>query len=168
MKKLILLLLGVAVGFGLCYFYFNSNQTEEEMAKPPQGVITPAEAVVLDTAFNKKHQLISDSLVKQPDNRSAWWSLQDMRDYLDYVEAQTKSLGYTMDGVRVYLGSYPKTAIGEGYTTMFMVPTGDKTTSEGSMVNAKLDHHGSGDIPGGSGLNHGGQGDPPNANYPNN
>ena len=46
MKKLILLLLGVAIGFGLCYFYFNSNQTEEAMTKPPRGVITPAEAKV--------------------------------------------------------------------------------------------------------------------------
>ena len=57
MKKLILLLLGIAVGFGLGYFYFNSNSTEEDMANRPKGVITPAEAKVLDTAFNNKHQL---------------------------------------------------------------------------------------------------------------
>ena len=167
MKKLILLLLGVAIGFGLCYFYFNSNQTEETMAKPPKGVITPAEAVVLDTAFNKKHQLISDSLVKQPDNRSAWWSLQDLRDYLDYAEEQVANDKYTMDGVRVYLGSYPRTEKGEGYTTLFMVPTGNKTTSDGSMAPIQ-DGEDSGDIPGGPPLNGGSNGYPPNASYPNN
>ena len=167
MKKLILLLLGIAVGFGLGYFYFNSNSTEEDMANRPKGVITPAEAKVLDTAFNNKHQLISDSLVNQPDNRSSWWSLQDMRDYLDYAEQEVAKDGYTMDGVRVYIGSYPSTPKGEGFTTMFLVPTGNKTTSDGSMVT--LDQgDGSGDIPTGPGLNAGNNGFPPNANYPNN
>ncbi|WP_262891655.1 hypothetical protein [Bizionia arctica] len=28
--------------------------------------------------------------------------------FLNYVENESKELGYTMDGVRVYLGAYPK------------------------------------------------------------
>ena len=55
------------------------------MAQPPRGVITPAEAKTLDQAFDSRHQLISNSIVKRPDNRSSWYSLQDMRDYLDYA-----------------------------------------------------------------------------------
>jgi hypothetical protein len=167
MKKLILLLLGIAIGFGICYFYFNNQSNTESMTKPPKGIITPAEAIVLDKAFNTRHQLISDSIVKRLDNRSSWWSLADMRAYLDYAEAQTKDLGYTMDGVRMYLGAHPNDAQGVGLTTVFMVPTGEKSLAEGSMINTMHPGH-SHDIPGGNGMNDGGQGIPPSANYPQN
>lgn len=167
MKKLILLLIGAIIGFAICYYYFNSQtQTEKSMANPPKGVITPAEAKVLDAAFDSRHQLISDSIVRRPDNRSAWWSLQDMRDYLSYADQQARDLGYTMDGVRVYLGAHANEGKEVGYTTVFIAPTGSKNVSEGGMVN--MAQGGSGDIPGGSPLNDGSNGFPPNANYPNN
>ncbi len=163
MKKIVLLLFGIAIGFGICYFYFNNETTTESMTKP-KGVITPAEAKVLDQAFNSRHQLISDSIVKRPDNRSAWWSLADMRDYLNYAEAQTKDLGYTMDGVRVYLGAHADVKGEVGYTTMFFAPTGYKSVAEGNMLGSSL--QGKGDISGGDGLNAGSDGNPPSANYP--
>ena len=171
MKKLILLLLGVAIGFAICYFMpslenaTEENATKEASVKPPKGIITPGQGEALDRAFNSRHTLISDSIVKRPDNRSSWYSLQTMRDFLTYAEVQTKDMGYTMDGVRIYLGAYPNKPDGVGYTTMFLMPTGTQNVSEGSMISFAAD---SGDIPGASGLNLGGQGDPPNANYPNN
>ena len=70
---------------------------------------------------------------------------------------------YTLDGLRVYLGAYPSKGGETGLTTMFIVPTGVKDTSQGSMFSIKA---GSGDIPGGDGLNFGQEGDPPGANYP--
>lgn len=171
MKKLLLLLLGVAIGFAICYFYFQSDSQAEaaetaEAVGPPRGVITEAQGKVLDAAFNTRHQLISDSIVNRPDNRSSWYSLQDMRNYLSYAEAESTKLGYTMNGVRIYLGAHPNEGGLVGYTTMFLVPTGTKGVSEGSMLNFLL--QGGGDIPGGPGLNDGDDGDPPNANYPNN
>ncbi|WP_353779914.1 hypothetical protein [Winogradskyella sp. 3972H.M.0a.05] len=129
------------------------------MAKPT-GVITPQQAKDLDTEFNSRHTLISTQIVKRPDNRSAWWSLQDIRDYLDYAENQALDDGYTMDGIRVYLGAYPEDSEGVGYTTVFMVPTGNQTGQQAAKGG------GSPDLPNGSGLNFGNNGQPPESNYP--
>lgn len=163
MKKLSVLLLGVAIGFAMCYFYFNQQNDLKTIVKPPKGLITVSQAKTLDQAFNNRHQLISDSIVKRPDNRSSWYSLRDMRAYLDYAEKQADTLKYTMDGIRVYLGAYP-TAKEVGYTTMFFVPTGIPNKSQGHMFNINFQK--SNDIPGGNGLNGGDSGYPPNANYP--
>ena len=86
-----------------------------------------------------------------------------MRTYLDFAESEAKGLGYIMDGVRVYLGAHPDEKE-VGYTTMFFIPTGTKSLSEGSMINLSLQK--SGDVIGGSGLNGGENGIPPGANYP--
>tara|TARA_R100000951_G_C2564388_1_gene156657 strand:- start:79 stop:345 length:267 start_codon:yes stop_codon:yes gene_type:complete len=87
-----------------------------------------------------------------------------MCEYLKYAENEFKELGYTMDGVRVYLGAYP-TEAEVGYTTMFMVPTGVENISQGNSSLFNMLPPGGGDIPGG-GLNGGGPGMPPPANYP--
>ncbi|OUR91116.1 hypothetical protein A9Q87_11625 [Flavobacteriales bacterium 34_180_T64] len=165
MRKLIPLILGVAIGITISYFFINNFKTEETMATP-KGLITPAEAKALDKAFNSRHQLISDSIVKRPDNRSSWYSLEDMRAYLDLAEAEARAAGYTMNGVRLYLGAHPDNGSTVGYTTMFLVPTGEKNTSEGNMVNMNIQLGKSNDIPGANGLNDGEDGDPPSANYP--
>lgn len=129
------------------------------MANAPKGVITPDEAKALDQAFDSRHTLISNDIVKRPDNRSSWWSLQDMKDYLEYAEAQVKELGHEMNGIRVYVGAYPDTKEGPGYSTMFMVPTANiPQGKDGGGENS--------DVPGADGLNWGHQGDPPKKNYP--
>lgn len=169
MKRLILLLIGAIIGFAAAYFYLGGSSMSEEApaeAAPPRGVITEAEGIALDKAFNSRHQLISDSIVKRPDNRSSWFSLSDVRAYLDYAEQETKKNGYTMEGVRIYLGAYPDSGGEVGYTTMFLVPTGKEAKASGNMFNFAL--QGGDDIPGGPGLNDGGNGDPPPSNYPNN
>ncbi|VAV82820.1 hypothetical protein MNBD_BACTEROID02-890 [hydrothermal vent metagenome] len=168
MKKSVVLVLGIIIGVGISYFYFSGEQSKDVSDKEnfvrPKGVISPSEAKILSQAFNTRHRLISDSIVKRPDNRSSWYSLSDMRNYLDYAENQAKELGYTMNGIRVYLGAHVLTKQGAGLTTMFFVPTGQKAVSEGSMLNISLIEDG--DIPEGDGLNGGGPGVPPGANYP--
>ncbi|MGY0392607.1 hypothetical protein ACW5R3_08645 [Bizionia sp. KMM 8389] len=169
MKNLSLLIIGIIIG-ALGTYYFCPNSPEDEVllgsAVKPSGVITAAEAKALDMAFDSRHQLISDSIVNKPDNRSAWWSLEDIQNYLEYAEDQSSELGYKMDGIRLYLGAYPNTAKGTvGYTTMFFVPTGERVVAEGSSAPFKLKRKG-GDVPGGDGLNMGGLGEPPSINYP--
>ena len=174
MKKLILLLLGFALGAVLTYFFCcKQSETGMENLTPPKGLITPQEAKALDTAYNPRYQLISDSIVTRRggDNRSSWYSLGDMRAYLDYAENEADSLGFTMNGIRVYLGAYPDTNGIPGYTTMFFVPTGylksATNTSDGSLnAFSHFMQGGKGDITGGSGFNEGGNGHPPGANYP--
>ncbi|QRM90708.1 hypothetical protein FG167_16175 [Lacinutrix sp. WUR7] len=163
MKKLLLLLLGFAIGFLICYFYLNKPQNEINMTTP-KGIITPKEAMALDEAFNSRHELISDSIVKRPDNRSSWWSIEDIEAFISLAKEQSKELGYDMNGIRVYLGAYPSDEKEVGYTTMFMVPTGNPSLSEGKVISVTTKNNG--DIPGGNGLNEGSEGDPPQMNYP--
>lgn len=164
MKKILLLLLGFLLGALVTYYYCCKQPITEEPIRPPSGLITPAQAVVLDTTYNPRYTLVSDSIVKRKggDNRSSWYSLSDMRTYLNYAEKQADSLGFKMDGIRVYLGAHPEFKGVPGYTTMFFIPTGIPNTSNASMFNFQK----SLDIPGGNGLNGGGDGDPPSSNYP--
>ena len=165
MKKIVTLVLGFLLGALAMYYYSNQSLGESEAIVKPKGVITSAEAKTLDQAFNTRHELISDSIVKRPDNRSSWWSLEDMRDYLNYAEKESLELGYTMNGVRVYLGAYP-TNKEVGYTTMFMVPTGNLNVSEGGMSLLNSRRGSNPDVPNAPGLNHGDGGNPPGANFP--
>lgn len=170
MKKLGLLILGAILGALAMYFYCCNDEmevTSESQTATPKGIITSAQAKILDQAYNLKHRIINDSLFKKStdggDNRSSWWSIEDIQNYINHAEHQAGELGYNMDGLRVYLGSYPDAKGETGLTTMFIVPTGTKNTSQGSMLPVQL---GSGDIPGGDGLNIAQGGNPPGANYP--
>ncbi len=169
MKKFALLILGIILGALAMYFYTNGTEGEPKALAiiKPKGVITPAEARALGRAFNLKHKIINDSLFKGSktgDNRSSWWAIEDIQNYINYAENQAGELGYIMNGLRVYVGAYPNANGETGLTTMFFIPTGYKNTAKGSMITIPqgvVD-----DIPGGDGLNKGQQGDPPGANYP--
>ena len=162
MKKLLLLLIGFAIGILVCYFYCCKQSNYDTMATP-KGIIKPAEASALDKAFNSRHQLISDSIVGRPDNRSAWWSLSDLESYIHHAKNQAKTLNHDLNGFRMYLGAHADSGGQVGYTTIFVVPTGDPTLPAGSSGFAPP---GTGDITGADGLNLGGEGHPPQANYP--
>lgn len=168
MKNVVTLLIGALIGAALVYFFHTKTTTMNDQQTEPNGIIKPAEIKALDVAFNSRHQLISDSIVKRPDNRSSWYSLKDMRDYLNYAESQAKDLGYKMDGIRVYLGAHADEGNTVGYTTMFFVPTGNQITAEGNLnpFNMMAPPINPPDIPGGNGLNGGDPGHPPGANYP--
>ena len=172
MRKLIQVILGVVIG-ALGYHFYNANldsdKTELKTAAiiKPKGVITVAEAKVLDANWTNTRKAVVDSVAGKPDNRSSWYSLDDMRNYLDYAEHKADSMGYDMDGVRLYLGVYsdsePKDKA--GYTTMFIAPTGVKSLSKSSssIINTTVS---SKDIQGLDPLNDGTDGIPPSANYP--
>jgi hypothetical protein len=166
MKKLVLLIFGFILGALAMYFYCCKQEPIEMLPPAPKGLITPAEATALDKAYNRRYQLISDSIItrKGGDNRSSWFSIEEIDNFLSYANKQAGDLGYTLNGIRIYAGAKPGDAEGEGYTTFFMIPTGYENTSEGNMF--MFQKGGNGDIKGGNGLNHGGEGDPPGANYP--
>ncbi|MDG4715409.1 hypothetical protein [Winogradskyella marincola] len=164
MKKLLLLLLGLVIGVAGTYYYLSSNQNLEEMTKP-KGLITPSEIEALDQAYNSRHTIISDSLIGTPDNRSSWYSIEEIESYIAYAKQQAGSLGYTLDGLRLYAGAYPDTKEGPGLMTMFFVPTGSQNVSEGSIM-PTAQGGGSNDLKGADGLNIGQHGFPPSANYP--
>lgn len=124
----------------------------------PKGIITSTEASKLDKAFDSRHTLISTNIVKRPDNRSSWWSLKDLEDFIAHAKNQaTNDLKYDLNGFRMYLGAHEVERGQEGYTTIFMVPTGEKSGS-GKTGNP--------DIPLADVFNKGDNGQPPQAHYP--
>ena len=166
MKNLLVLILGIIIGALAVYFYFSLNKTDM-LQSAPKGLITSDQAKKLDEAYNARYKLISDSIVTRDggDNRSSWYGLNQVRHYLNHAENEAQQLGYTMDGVRIYLGAHPDQNGEAGYTTMFFVPTGKAHKSDASMFNFSMQLTG-GDIPGGGGLDFGTHGHPPQANYP--
>lgn len=166
MKNFVILILGICLGALAMYFYCCSSTSEKIVSNPPKGLITPDQAQSLDRAYNPRYKLISDSIVKRDggDNRSSWYGLDEVRNYLNYAEKEAEKLGYTMDGVRIYLGAHPDQNGVAGYTTMFFIPTGKTNKAVGSMFNFSMQSNG-GDIPGGAGLDMGNAGQPPRANY---
>jgi hypothetical protein len=84
--------------------------------------ITSQQAKELCNNFDSKYAELS-KLIGKDDNRSAYISLSELKDYIDYIE----NSGENIDGVRVYLGSYSKTENGkENLTTVFIAPTSNK------------------------------------------
>ncbi|MDN3492984.1 hypothetical protein [Winogradskyella bathintestinalis] len=168
MKNFGLFVLGIMLGALAMYFYFNQNQDMITEPKKPSGLITPEEIRTLDQAYNERYKIINDSLFKNSkaeDNRSSWYKLDEIENYLAYAKHQAKEKGYTLNGLRLYLGAYPDTNEGKGLTTLFFVPTGYENKSDGNFLSLAGDDDGD-DIPGGGGLNIGGTGHPPSANYP--
>ena len=173
MKNFGSLILGIIIGAVAMYFYFSSDNLEmidDCVLTSPKGLISPSDASALDEAYNLKHNIINDSLFKKSpdggDNRSSWWSITDIEDYICYAKNQASEDGYVLDGLRLYLGSYPNSKEQAGLTTMFFIPTGykNKTESEGSFF--YLPQGGGKDLGGSDGLNMGKDGNPPSANYP--
>ena len=124
-----------------------------------KGLISPKEAKQLNDAFTERCELISKNITKRPDNRSSWFSLKDIKAYLEYAEKQARENGHEMNGIRIYNGAYPITKEGVGYSTSFIVPTA-------RIIDGKDGGGGNGDIPDGDGLNDGDIGFPPGSNYP--
>ncbi|WP_411766933.1 hypothetical protein [Winogradskyella sp. A3E31] len=177
MKKLSTLIIGFIIGLAAMYWYCNyyqQPQEEEVTIVKPKGVVTPAVAKGLNNNWTNKRKKAVDSAAGRPDNRSAWWSLEDIQDYIDYADNQAGELGYELDGLRVYLGVYPGNAPNgkADYQTMFIVPTGKKArptdTSEGSFNLFNFSFQGGGgddDISGADPLNGGNPGKPPSGGY---
>lgn len=163
MKKLAYLFIGLLIGFLACKYLFNQSLTDNNMGIiKPRGVISPKKAKELDQNFNARHAVISKE-IGVADNRSSWYSLEDLENYLAYAKNQADSLGYKMDGIRVYAGAHGE----KGLTTMFLVPTSNSKIQKGSTSPfGIMTQGGSGDIGGADPLNGGGDGNPPSHNYP--
>ena len=167
MKNLVLLILGIVLGALAMYFYCCKQEPVEMLPPKPTGLITPTEIRTLTRDYDPRYQAINDSLFKGVaggDNRSSWYALEDVQNYLVLAENQADSLGYTMDGIRIYPGAHPGDGKKPGYSTYIIVPTGYLKTSQGSMF--MMQKGGGDDIDGGNGLNNGDNGNPPGINYP--
>ncbi len=154
MKNLGSLVFGLLIGATAAYFYFNnSNQTPpmSTPSTPPSGIISAQDAKDLSDNWTNLRKTVNDSVAfNEGDNRSSWYSLDDLSSFIQTVKTTHPSA----NGLRFYLGV--DTAAGSGgYTTIFMVPT---------ELDAKTKQNN--DISGADGLDEGDKGMPPTAAYP--
>lgn len=142
-------------------------EQESKNVKPPEGVISVKEAKLLDKTFTEtRHNLISNSLGIQ-DNRSSWWSIEDIENYIAYAKSKASEEGLKVNGLRIYFAAYPKDFKNQevaGRSTLFIVPTGAKSIQESSLsiLNTSFDENDDLDIPP---LNMGHAGNPPHRGY---
>ncbi|MGE5943216.1 MAG: hypothetical protein ACM31G_02645 [Flavobacteriales bacterium] len=138
MKQLSYIILGFIIGALLTYYFCPRFEQPPVKIVKPKGVITVEQAKALNDNWTLYRKAAVDSAAKKQgrmqDDRSTYWDLEDIENYLGYAKNYSDSLGYTMTGIRVYLGEYAENA-GEtkkNLTTMFMVPTVRKAKSEAS------------------------------------
>src|SRR5690606_24060430 len=152
MKNLTYIILGIIIG-GLLTYYFCPRVEPIVKIVKPKGVITVEQAKVLNDNWTIHRKPAVDSAAKkqgrEQDDRSTYWDLEDIENYLGYAKNYSDSIGYTMTGIRVYLGEYGENA-GEtkkNLTTMFMVPTIKKAKSQASSVYINLQGRGGSNVP---------------------
>jgi len=153
MKNLLSLLIGLIIGALISYYFFCSSglTTTPPPTTIPTGIITASEARNLNDNWTSYRKAANDSVAYGgEDNRSSWYSIDDMKYYLNYAQDSLSA-----NGIRLYLGV--NTDEGEGgLTTIFMVPT--KAGRRGNPPK---------DISTANALDRGTNGTPPGQGYPN-
>jgi len=142
--------------------------------KLPKGLISPKEAKKLNQKFIKSRSKDLNRIVEKetgkPNDKdaiSSWFSLDELKEYIAYVEAQGKEKNITVNGLRVYFGAYAindKKPSKKALSTVFFVPTQPKVGA--SQKDGIMSVEGGSDIDSVDGLNTGGLGFPPSATYP--
>ena len=183
MKNFLLFIIGLILGFLVCYFINKDAEIEdepemveetdmvveepvqEEKIAKPSGLVTPDEMRAMSKGYDTRYDFVTQGL-KREDNRSSWYSLENIKAYLAYADSASTSQGYKFDGIRLYLGVHETEQGKPENTTLFISPTGQRMVGEGSFFNFNGFFAGSGDIPSVDGLNDGDDGDPPPGTYP--
>lgn len=148
MKKLGPIILGFIIGAVLTYFFCprqsDDMHTVGAEIKIPKDTISVAEATKLFKNWQQNNPTEIDSTLEVEGSRkkitNVGWSLDIVREYLDYAEAKSDSLGFEMTGIRVYVGNYGKSTNPalKNRNTLFIVPTGNKKLSKASVLNLSL------------------------------
>lgn len=115
----------------------------------PKGIITAIEAKELNDNWTTLRAKENEVAAGQPDNRSSWYSIEDMQIFLNLIKEDNPSV----NGVRFYLGVETTKETPKGLTTIFMVPT------------VKVDNENK-DISEARAMDRGENGHPPEAQYP--
>lgn len=153
----------LALGLNACV----NNRSNSVNATRPDHAITKERAIELSNNYTARYESISQ-LINKEDNRSTWYSLEELKNYIAYVETEGKKQGYAVDGIRFYIGAYgvdDKNLEKQNFTTIFLAPTGNKI---GSMTERSMSPNtNSQDIVTIDAYNFGEHGWPPHSVYPN-
>ena len=110
-----------------------------EAIVPTAKFISAEEATELQNNYLKTTNMVSTARIGKQDATSAWWSLEDLKGYIAYVEQQGAEQSIAVDGIRFYFGVYPAIAPEgkQNMSTLFMCPTTDITTSTNKTSSKK-------------------------------
>lgn len=145
MKKLAYIILGFIIGAVLTYYFcprpIDDMQPMHVENRAPKDTISVEEATKLFKNWKQNNAIEIDSTLEVEGSRfkntNVGWSLDVIKNYLAYAEAKSDSLGFTMDGIRIYNGNYGKIENKslKNRNTLFIVPTGYKKLSKASTLN---------------------------------
>lgn len=113
----------------------SSIATDPEKAIDDQ-LISISQADSLSNEYVKtRYNLISESL-GYDDDRTFWFSMATLENYIAYVKKESAKNGYKNLGLRIYNAAYPEksdtTWPKPGYSTVVVVPTFDEEYPERS------------------------------------
>lgn len=97
----------------------------EEPIPAPQQSISYEEAGALQLEFLRtRAQILNDSL-GFTDTRDFWFSLDTLKQYIEFVEQEASRMGKSNLGIRIYFAAYPENSNypQPGRATVFLVPT---------------------------------------------
>ena len=129
----------------------------------PKGVISRKKAMALNDEWTKTRKQAMDQCIQnetggkiKEDNRSSWWSLEDLTAYIKYAKKKARKKGFELNGFRIYAGAYSDDK--NCYCTSFIAPTAEESLGkDGAFINIDLPIQL---------LNDGDGGHPPSAGYP--
>ena len=133
--------------------------------KPTQ-LISFEKGKELNKNYNEKRSAMLMERMGMEDANAFWFSIEELERYITYVKETGEAKGYTVDGIRVYLGVYSsEEAKNADYTTVFLAPTVAKGAAQiqrDGTIPAPLNPI---DITEIEPLNYGSMGNPPKLNY---
>lgn len=117
------------------FFQSCDENAKTRKIKAPKHTIDYKYANSLEEEYKRTREPIINKYLGIKDTREFWFELEKLKEYIAYVEQEGKRLGYENLGVRIYNGVYPKDRAypDPGYSTVFLVPTGTKSTSKASF-----------------------------------
>jgi hypothetical protein len=171
MKK-INLITAIITSFFLLTSCVDKKQNVER-AKPKQ--LIPKElAKELNSNYIKERSELITKALGIEDANAAWYSIEELENYLSYAKAEGERQGIKVNGIRFYLGVYPKdtTKYKEkaGLTTIFLTPTMSRDKNRPNIqkfVGAALAAEPNVDVTSVDSENYGGMGNPPIVEYGN-
>ena len=92
------------------------------MAKPLKCIPTE-EARKLQEKWKSSRGKEIERAQKYVDTREFWYSLEELQEYLNYVQEKSEEEGITNPGIRIYFGAYPGGGSKKSYSTVFLAPT---------------------------------------------
>ncbi|MGB5944079.1 MAG: hypothetical protein WBG71_14440 [Leeuwenhoekiella sp.] len=167
MNKPKLIALTALAVLSLNFVSCNNHQKKEDQEEvaPPNGVIDSKRALLLQETYTKTRYDTLTKYLKMEDNRSVWFPLEEVENYLKYARQEAAKNNENVTGMRIYMGAYPADDNDEtraGYSTVFIVPTGKSSKNTGSVFSVFQLGVGDLDV---SPLNSGHTGNPPNGTY---